>query len=125
MLKVTQAGGESPYGTFGQGGNVWEWEESELTLPNNSPTDQRAIRGGYWGAVSSTLTASSGRAGFSPGDQSGGAPQINGERVGFRVVRIVAVPEPTQAAFFLVALVLIKAAMMTGKRPSTHAANVT
>ncbi len=33
---ITQAGGLSPYGTMGQGGNVWEWEETDLDLVNDS-----------------------------------------------------------------------------------------
>ena len=31
---ITQAGGLSPYGTMGQGGNVMEWEETDLDLVN-------------------------------------------------------------------------------------------
>ena len=29
---ITLAGGLSPYGVMGQGGNVWEWEETEYDL---------------------------------------------------------------------------------------------
>ena len=33
---ITLAGGLSPYGTMGQGGNVYEWMETEDDLANNS-----------------------------------------------------------------------------------------
>jgi len=45
---IMQAGGLSPYGTMGQGGNVWEIEETESDLLNNSLTESRGIRGGRW-----------------------------------------------------------------------------
>ena len=35
---VTIAGGLSPYGTIGQGGNVWEWEETDFDLVNGLST---------------------------------------------------------------------------------------
>ena len=68
---------DSPYGTFDQGGNVWEWNES---IPYSS---SRGLRGGsfedYAGhrCVRPTATASTRRA--------------SGDDVGFRVV---SVPEP-------------------------------
>lgn len=45
---VTLAGGLSPFGTMGQGGNVLEWVESSEVAPNNSPVADRVIRGGAW-----------------------------------------------------------------------------
>ena len=45
---ITQAGGLSPYGVMGMGGNVWEWEESELDLVNDVPFSIRGVRGGRW-----------------------------------------------------------------------------
>ena len=47
------AGGLSPYGTDGQGGNVWEWEETEYDLVNDSSSSIRGIRGGdlYYGSI--------------------------------------------------------------------------
>ena len=33
---ITLAGGLSPYGTMGQGGNVYEWEETDFDLVNDS-----------------------------------------------------------------------------------------
>ena len=35
---ITLAGGLSPYGTMGQGGNVLEWQETEFDLVNDSST---------------------------------------------------------------------------------------
>jgi len=40
-----QAGGPSPFGTVAQADNIWEWEETELGLMNNSPEAIRGIRG--------------------------------------------------------------------------------
>ena len=41
---VDQAGGLSPYGVMGLGGNVFEWEESSQDLANNSVSSSRGIR---------------------------------------------------------------------------------
>jgi formylglycine-generating enzyme required for sulfatase activity len=45
---VANAGGLSPFGTMGQGGNVFEWMESAKDGSNDSPTEAHAVRGGYW-----------------------------------------------------------------------------
>jgi autotransporter-associated beta strand protein len=45
---VDNAGGFSPYGTMGQGGNVWEWNETASDGDNNSVTELRSMRGGPW-----------------------------------------------------------------------------
>jgi formylglycine-generating enzyme required for sulfatase activity len=45
---VDSAGGLSPYGTMGQGGNVWEWNESAFDGSNSLSSENRAIRGGSW-----------------------------------------------------------------------------
>ena len=45
---VDQAGGLSPYGVMGLGGNVREWGESSDNLANSSGSVQRGIRGGVW-----------------------------------------------------------------------------
>jgi hypothetical protein len=42
---VFLAGGPSPFGTVAQAGNVWEWEETEFDLANNSPEAIRGVRG--------------------------------------------------------------------------------
>ncbi len=69
----------SPYGTFDQGGNVWEWNESVL---NDS---SRGLRGGSFFDGASYL-ASSDREAWDP---------ANGRRwYGFRVASVADVPEP-------------------------------
>ena len=45
---VDNNGGVSAYGTRGQNGNVWEWNESALDGLNDSSSEFRAIRGGVW-----------------------------------------------------------------------------
>jgi formylglycine-generating enzyme required for sulfatase activity len=71
----------SPYGTFDQGGNVYEWNEALIS-------SFRGLRGGSWGFdVSSHLAASSRDiyASFPPSGE--------GTNVGFRVAKVV--PEPS------------------------------
>ena len=48
---VDQAGGLSPYGVMGLGGNVFEWEESSFDLANSSGSSSRGIRGGGWNTL--------------------------------------------------------------------------
>jgi len=46
---ITNVGLLSPYGTAGQGGNVWEWTETDSDLANSAPgTDNRILRGSAW-----------------------------------------------------------------------------
>ena len=70
----------SPYGTFDQGGNVREWNES--ILGSNS----RGIRGGSWGTMSDDLRAT---------ERSGVLSLAKGVNIGFRVASVV--PEPSSA----------------------------
>jgi len=82
---ITQAGGLSPYGTAGQGGNVQEWEETDFDLVNNSSSSIRGIRGGLWSTGSSLLLSSFRSVNF--------VNPANGDfNVGFRVASI---PEPS------------------------------
>ena len=67
---------DSPYGTFDQGGNVWEWNEAILY------SSSRGLRGGGWGNDSDYLLASY-RNDRNPTSESNG--------IGFRVASI---PEP-------------------------------
>ena len=80
---VDSAGGLSPYGTMGQGGNVSEWNESAYGGTNSSPSEGRAIRGGYWNTSEYGLRSSSRLDGYPANEYAG---------VGFRVA---SVPEPS------------------------------
>jgi formylglycine-generating enzyme required for sulfatase activity len=80
---VNNAGGLSAYGTMGQNGNVWEWQESAFDGINNSSSENRAFRGGDW-FLSEDFLSSSFR-----GDL---APTVEGSGLGFRVA---SVPEPS------------------------------
>jgi formylglycine-generating enzyme required for sulfatase activity len=92
---ITFAGGLSPYGTMGQGGNVYEWEETALDLVNDAPSDSRGLRGGRWIASAGSLSASS---------RISGNPSTEGSTVGFRVA---SVPIPEPSTLTLVALGLL------------------
>jgi len=96
---INQAGGLSPYGTMGQGGNVEEWEETEFDLVNDSSSSARGIRGGHFYNGSNSLSSSYRRS-RSP---------TNGNFVGFRVASIAVIPEPSSSllgAFAAVGLLL-------------------
>jgi len=88
---VNQSGGLSPYGTMGQGGNVWEWSESASDGSNNSASGDRAVRGGFW--LNTVFDVrSSGRLVVVPTVEVGG--------IGFRVASI---PEPSTTLLVLMA----------------------
>ena len=93
---VDKAGGLSPYGVMGLGGNVWEWEESSFDLQNDSGTKDRALSGGYWYGDSSLLTSTT--------RVNGGGPFFSDGRIGFRVAMVTPsgaeVPEPSTMAIF-------------------------
>ena len=99
---VESAGGLSPYGTMGQGGNVWEWNESAFDGTNNLSSGDRARRGGFWGS-SEFLLRSSFRFVSDPSDEVDG--------IGFRVA---SVPEPSTYA--LLAMTAAGALWMTRRR---------
>ena len=67
-VDVTQAGGLSPYGTMGQGGNVWEWEETAWDLVNDQPgsDEWRGAWGGKWSNWAADHTKSSARSNDHP-----------------------------------------------------------
>ena len=86
---VDSAGGLSPYGTMGQGGNAWEWSESAFDGTNSSSVEYRAVRGGGWG-YSENFLRSSFRDFYGPTDEF--------NSLGFRVA---SVPEPSTYALLL------------------------
>ena len=83
---VTNAGIASPYGTIGQGGNVWEWNEALIS-------SSRGLRGGSWWDSSFYFAASTGGDGHDPADEL--------FLIGFRVASSEAVPEPASIAVWL------------------------
>lgn len=90
---VSMAGGSSPYGTIGQGGNVTEWEETTSDLFNSSMSSVRGHRGGNWTSGAGVLSASN-RGSFDPTVESG--------VIGFRVVTSVPEPSPALYGFVLI-----------------------
>lgn len=54
---VTQAGGLSPFGTMGQGGNAYEWNESPYFGDYSDPYATRIIRGGDWSSYDGGVDA--------------------------------------------------------------------
>jgi formylglycine-generating enzyme required for sulfatase activity len=83
---VTSAGGLSPYGTMGQGGNAHDWLESAYDGVNNSPTESRGVRGGNWSYSAMHMMS------LTPNSST---PSAEYYFVGFRVA---AVPEPVGSA---------------------------
>lgn len=89
------AGGESPFGTVGQGGNVLEWEETARDLENTNVAEVRGVRGGdYVPSITSLDLSSSFR--------NASLPNFEPTNVGFRVASI---PEASTCmlAFFVIA----------------------
>ena len=91
---ITLAGGLSPYGTMGQGGNVFEWEETDFDLVNNSGSSTRVGRGGDWDNASGSMSSS---------DRNSANPTNEGNNLGFRVAS-TAVPEPATLLLIIAAL---------------------
>ncbi len=81
---ISVAGGLGRYGTSAQGGNVDEWEETELDLLNDSISNYRGRRGGSWNGDFFPLEAP-----VRPGQ----FPWLSSSATGFRVGSVV--PEPS------------------------------
>ena len=73
-------------GTFGQGGNAWEWNDAVISGL------YRGLRGGSWAVDDGIGPASSGRGSL--------PPSVEGYGVGFRVA---SVPEPTTVMLTILA----------------------
>ena len=79
----TFAASPGPYGTYDMGGDVWQWNEANIS------GSFRGLRGGSWNYPSDYLASS---------DGSYGSPAYKGIAVGFRVA---SVPEPGSLALLL------------------------
>jgi formylglycine-generating enzyme required for sulfatase activity len=89
---INSAGGLSPFGVMGLGGNVAEWEETEYDYLNDSISSFRGIRGGsYFESGFATLTSES---------RALGDPSVEAFNLGFRVVSLSPVPEPSTWTLF-------------------------
>jgi hypothetical protein len=86
---ITNAGGLSPYGTMGQGGNVWEWNETTFDGSNNDSSSYRSLRGGSY--LSSVSLSRYSRRSSDPSNEL--------QDIGFRIVSI---PEPSTYSFALI-----------------------
>ena len=64
---------------MGQGGNVYEWNESAFDGSNSSSSEDRAVRGGFWNSTGLGLS-SSGRGSF--------GPSVENDFVGFRFASV-------------------------------------
>ena len=82
---ITNVGLLSGYGTAGQGGNVFEWNETASDRINNSANEHRSIFGGSWTTQSNVLAA----------EYTGGGiiPTFDGAFLGLRIGSQV--PEPS------------------------------
>ncbi len=105
---ITSAGGLSPYGTMGQGGNAWEWMETNYSGTNDSSGSSRGLRGGSW-------SHSDGVYGPASSNRDYIDPSGEGFNIGFRVAssELAAVPEPTS---LLSTLALISSGLLLRRR---------
>jgi sulfatase modifying factor 1 len=87
---ITLAGGSSPYGTMAQGGNVYEWEETEFDYVNDAVSFPRGVRGGSAGSEPDFLRATNREVILSPATREA--------YVGFRIASTF-VPEPSTVFF--------------------------
>ena len=93
---IDNAGGPSAYDTYAQGGNVYEWDETDVDLVNDDPDAARGVRGGRWSFSTDYNLSSVNRYADSPALEAG--------NVGFRVA---AVPEPSSGLLALTGLLAL------------------
>jgi hypothetical protein len=92
---VDVAGGLSPAGTMGQGGNVFEWSESAFDGSNSSASEDRAFRGGAWMADRGALNSLT---------RLGDDPSNADNFIGFRVASVDAAPIPEPGTWAAMAI---------------------
>ena len=106
---ITLAGGLSPFGIMGLGGNVWEWQETADDLNNSSGSSSRGVRGGNWFSNSLSLSSSF---------RIGVDPAFEFDFIGFRVASLsssaAAVPEP--GSFVVLSLMGLSGWWYRGRR---------
>jgi formylglycine-generating enzyme required for sulfatase activity len=100
---VSVGSSASAYGTFGQGGNIDEWMESAWDGLNDSSSEGRNVRGGFWDNSFEDLNCS---------DRDLNEPWVEFEDIGFRVASVEVIPEPTTFAL----LSLGSLALVMGRR---------
>jgi len=83
---------ESPYGTFDQGGNVWEWNEAAILTDNNW---FRGVRGGAFSSRVGSLHAAG---------RTYDGPNNDAASIGFRIAQV---PEPAAIAWWAFASLVI------------------
>ena len=88
---ITSAGGLSPYGTMGQGGNVWEWMETAYDGINSNVGEGRDLRGDSF--TSTSKISASVRSLSNP----------SGETIEFGF-RVASVPEPSTLSLLAIGL---------------------
>ena len=104
---VTSAGTLGPWGTMGQGGNVWEWTETAKDGINNAPTEERELRGG-------DFFADDGGVGYfmaydSPNYSRPSGDYLHMEGIGFRVASTASIPEPSSLSLLLAGVTVLMA----------------
>lgn len=103
---ITFAGGSSPYGTVGQGGNVFEWIE-DIEHSDRFGNHRHYLRGGSWSTDAEFLLATAWSSHDGPGFD-----------IGFRVA---SVPEPSTLGltYVVVGLVTVAGRRCHRRRPAT------
>ena len=104
---VDVAGALSPYGTMGQAGNIFEWNESGFDGSNSSSSENRAIRGGSWDDGVGSLRSS---------DRNQFTPSVQDNFIGFRVASVDATPIPEPGTWAAMAIFAGGAAFAVWRR---------
>ena len=82
---IDAAGGLGPFGTMGQGGNVFEWNETAWDGVNDLDTETRVVRGGAWNTGANYLASNL---------RNPAGPSASSGTIGFRVAGLVIEPTP-------------------------------